>query len=210
MNNPMTKWRYEAIGKNITEVLKEKEFDAHYADNLEEAKKIVLDMIPEGAVIGFGGSVTLNQMGLVETFREGNYQLIDRYNCEDHVQKYHEAMSSEYFVTGTNAITRTGELVNMDCSGNRVAAMIFGPRRVIVVVGANKVVENLDAAIARIKEIAPINSKRNNHTTPCTISGFCEDCKTGKRMCNYLTVIYHGMKNPGRISVVVVGDEVGL
>ncbi|MBQ7063848.1 MAG: lactate utilization protein [Firmicutes bacterium] len=210
MNDPIKKWRFEAIGKSIVKTLNEKAYDAHYVDNLEEARKLVLEMIPEGAVIGLGGSVTLNQMGILDDFRSGKYQLIDRYRCEDHVKAYHEAMDSEYFVTSTNAITRTGELVNMDCSGNRVAAMIFGPRRVIVVTGANKVVKDLNEAIARIKTIAPLNAKRNNHDTPCTHTGFCEDCLTQKRMCNYLTVIYHGMKNPGRISVIVVGDEVGL
>ena len=213
MNDPLKKWRYEPIGKSITETLKEKEFDAHYVDNLEEATQMVLDMVPEGALIGLGGSVTLNQMGVIDTFRHGNYRLIDRYQCSNHeeeVQKYHEALNAEYFLCSTNAITKTGELVNMDCSGNRVAAMIFGPQRVIIVAGANKVVEDLNAAMARIKEVAPLNAKRIRHDTPCTHSGYCEDCKIRKRMCNYLTVIYHGMKNPGRITVIVVGDEVGL
>jgi len=213
MNDPLKKWRYEAIGKSITETLKKKEFDAHYVDNLEEAKKLVLEMVPEGATIGLGGSTTLNQMDILDTFRNGNYRLIDRYHCANHeeeVQKYHEALNAEYFLCSTNAITQNGELVNMDCSGNRVAAMIFGPRRVIIVTGANKVVKDFDAAVARIKEVAPLNSKRIHHDTPCTHSGVCEDCQTRKRMCNYLTVIYHGMKNPGRITVIVVGDEVGL
>ena len=213
MNDPLKKWRYEAIGKRITETLAAKEYDAHYVDNLEEAKKLVLEMVPEGALIGLGGSTTLNQMGIIDTFREGNYCLIDRYNCANHeeeVQKYHEAMNAEYFLCSTNAITEAGELVNMDCSGNRVAAMIFGPQRVIIVTGANKVVKDLNAAMARIKEIAPLNSKRIHHDTPCTHSGVCEDCQTRKRMCNYMTVIYHGRKNPGRITVIVVGDELGM
>ncbi len=210
MNDPLKKWRYEAIGKSITKTLQEKAYDAHYVDNLEEAKKLVLEMIPEGASIGLGGSVTINQMDILDTLRSDKYKLIDRYNCPDPHALYRDALVSDVFLTSTNAITKNGELVNMDCSGNRVAAMIFGPHKVIIIAGANKVVKDFDAAMARIKEIAPLNSKRIHHDTPCTHSGYCEDCQTRKRMCNYLTVIYNGMKEPGRISIIIVGDEVGL
>ncbi len=210
MSNPIKKWRYEAIGKSITKTLNEKGFNAVYVDTVEDARELLLSMVPEGVSIGLGGSVTLNQLDVIDHFRKGNYDLIDRYQCEDHVQKYHEALSADYFLTGTNAITLNGELVNMDCSGNRVAAMIFGPKHVIIVAGANKIVKNIDEAIARIKTIAPLNSKRNGHDTPCTLSGYCEDCRTRKRMCNYLGVIYDGWKEPDRFRMIIIGDEAGL
>ena len=103
-----------------------------------------------------------------------------------------------------------GGLVNIDCSGNRVAGMIFGPKRVIVVAGANKLVDDLDEAVKRLRRIAPLNARRIKHHTPCVETGKCMDCQVQQRLCNYLTVINHGMKFPGRITVVMVGEETGF
>lgn len=211
--NDFKKWQNQCIAKDMVDVLNSKEFDAHYAENLEDAKKIVLDMIPEDVSIGLGGSVTLDKMGLPDIFRQGPYKLIDRYNqpsWEATVQAYRDAQHSDYFITGTNAITRSGELVNIDCSGNRVSAMIFGPSRVIIVVGVNKVVGSLDDAMKRLKLIAPLNCKRIGHQTPCSVTGKCEDCKIQARMCNYTTIIHHGMKFPGRISIILVAEDIGF
>lgn len=208
-----SKNEYQQIAKSMLGILEEKGYDVHYADNVEEAKKIVLDMVPENSIIGLGGSITIGETGLVDSFREGNYQLIDRYNqpTKDAMfEAYREALHSDYFISGTNAITRNGELVNVDCSGNRVAAMIYGPKRVIVVTGANKVVDTLDDAFKRIKEIAPLNCKRFNSTAPCVESGICTDCDDPQRMCNYTTVIHNGRKFEGRISIVLIGEKLGF
>ncbi len=131
-------------------------------------------------------------MGVPDALRAGNWKLIDRYRTaswEEQMSRYREALDADVFVTGTNAITRAGQLVDMDSSGNRVAATIFGPRKVIVVAGANKVVENLDAAFARIREIAPLNCRRLGHKTPCAETGRCSDCMIPERMCNYIGVV---------------------
>lgn len=211
--NDLKKWQMQCIAAEMIEVLNSKEFDAHYAENLEAAKQIVLDMIPQGVTIGLGGSVTLKEMGLPDIFRQGSYKLIDRYNqpnWDAELQAYRDAQHSDYFVCGTNAITRNGELVNVDCSGNRVSAMIFGPGRVIIVAGVNKVVDNLEDAMKRLKKIAPLNCKRLGHKTPCAITGKCEDCRIQARMCNYTTIIHHGMKFPGRISIVLIAEEFGF
>lgn len=211
--NELKKWKYQCVAKEMVEVLNKKQYDAHYAESLEEAKAMVLSMIPEGAVIGLGGSTTVRDMGILDTLRNGKYKLIDRYNAkswEDELKCYREALTSEYFLTGTNCITRNGELVNTDSSGNRVSAMIFGPQKVIVVAGANKVVNNLDEAMIRLKEIAPMNCKRLGHKTPCAVTGKCEDCQIQARMCNYTAIIHHGMKFKDRITIILVADETGF
>jgi L-lactate utilization protein LutB len=152
-------------------------------------------------------------MNILDTLRSEKYKLIDRYqegSSEQHIKFYKEALMSEYFLTGANAITRNGEIVCTDCSGNRIAAMIFGPEKVIVVVGVNKLVEDIDEALKRIKKIAPMNAKRNNHKTPCTVTGKCENCNQPERMCNYTAIIHNGMKVKRRTTVIVIAEEVGF
>ena len=213
MTDKYRKWQDQLIAREMVGILQSKHYEAHYAEDLQEARRIVLDQIPEGASIALGGSETIAAMGLIETFRQGPYRLFDRYQKLPHaeiVEIMRQSLLADFLITGTNAITRQGELVNLDCSGNRVAGMIFGPRKVIVVAGANKVVDTLDDAVRRVKGIAPLNAKRIKHETPCTETGRCQDCQVPKRLCNYLTVIYHGMKFPGRITVVMVGEEAGF
>ena len=197
----------------MVEILNKKHYNAHYAENLQEARKIVLDMIPEGSSIALGGSVTISDMDLIETFRRGNYRLFDRYQplpFPEIVEIMRQSMLADVLVTGTNAITRAGELVNLDSSGNRVAGMIFGPKKVIIIAGANKVVDSLEDAMKRLKRIAPLNAKRIKHQTPCTETGRCMNCQIQERICNYMTVISHGMKFEGRLTVIMVAEEAGL
>lgn len=211
--NQIKKWQYQCIAKEMVDVLNAKHYDAFYAEDLQEARKMVLGMIPKDSSIALGGSVTLGEMDLLNTFRSSDYRLFDRYQdlpWEEIVEIYRQSLLADFLVTGTNAITRNGELVNMDCSGNRVAGMIFGPKRVIVVAGVNKVVNDLDEAMKRIKRIAPLNAKRISHKTPCTQTGKCMDCQIQARICNYLTVINHGMKFDGRITVIMVAEETGF
>ncbi|MBP2644429.1 MAG: hypothetical protein H6Q67_2316 [Firmicutes bacterium] len=207
------KWQFEQMARLLIRVLQNKGFETIYANDLPEAKRKVLELIPENVTIGLGGSVTLEQMNILDTLRNGNYSLIDRYQKatpEEHIQYFKDALAAEYFLTGANAITKNGEIVCTDCSGNRVAAMFFGPNKVIIVVGANKLVENLDEAMGRIKKIAPINARRNHHNTPCTMTGFCERCNQPESMCNYTGIIHNGMRFKGRTTVVVVAEEAGL
>lgn len=211
--NDIEKSQYREIATYMIEVLKYKGFDTYYAKNLQEAKERVLAIIPENVSIGLGGSVTIDKMNILDTLRSNKYRLIDRYQeCshEQHVKFYKDALQADYFLTGANAITKTGEIVCTDCSGNRVAAMIFGPEKVIVVVGVNKLVENLDEALKRIKNIAPINAKRIQHNTPCTITGKCESCNQPESVCNYTGIIHNGMRFEGRTTVIVIADEVGF
>ena len=206
MNDPLKKWRYEAIGKSITKTLQEKAYDAHYVDNLEEAKKLVLEMIPEGASIGLGGSVTINQMDILDTLRSDKYKLIDRYNCPDPHALYRDALVSDVFLTSTNAITKNGELVNMDCSGNRVAAITWGPEHVILVVSLKKVCQDLDAAVKRARSTAaPVNMARFANNTPCQADGTCHNCLSAESICNYVSI--QRMSHPAGRHIVILTDE---
>jgi hypothetical protein len=211
--NGFKKWQYQCLAKETVQTLTNKYYDAYYAEDLQEAKQKVLSLIPEGASIALGGSVTINDMNIIETFRQENYRLYDRYQNLPHVEIVEimrQSLLADYLITGTNAITRQGELVNVDCSGNRVAGMIFGPKKVIVIAGANKVVDTLEDAFKRLKQIAPLNAKRIQHETPCVQTGKCMNCQIQQRLCNYLTVINHGMKFEGRITVIIIAEEVGF
>jgi L-lactate utilization protein LutB len=196
----------------MVEILKSKAYDTYYAEDLDEAKKLVLDMIPHGSSVAVGGSETLGAMGLVDIFRGPEYKFFERYKTPwpETIEVYRQSMLADFLVTGTNAITRNGELVNVDSSGNRAAGIVFGPKRVIIVAGANKVVDNLEDALKRLKKIAPMNALRNNHKTPCIETGRCMDCNVPQRMCNSITIVNHGMKFEGRISIIMVAEEAGF
>lgn len=209
----MKAWKNLCKAKDIVAILNRKHFQATYVENLEEAKKKVLGMLEEGASVAIGGSTTLSEMGLVEILRDGNYKFFDRYQDlpfdPDIVDIHRKSLTADFLLTGTNAITKKGELVNTDCTGNRVAPMIFGPKNVIIVAGVNKIVDCLEDAFQRIREIAPMNSKRIKHETPCTETGFCVDCDCKKRICNFTTIIHNGIKFEGRIKIVIIAEEIG-
>lgn len=207
------KWQYEKNAMIMAEALEKKGYIVYLASDLTEARQKLLELIPEQATVGLGGSITLEEMDVLDSFRSQRYRLIDRYqecSSQQHIQLYKEAMLADYFITSANAVTQNGEIVCTDCSGNRVAAMIFGPDKVIIVVGANKLVANLEEAFVRIKKIAPMNAKRNHHATPCVQSGQCEACNQAESMCNYTGIIHTGMKVKGRITVIVIAEAAGL
>lgn len=196
----------------LVKILKSKHYNAYYCDTIQDAKIKVLDTIPKGSSIALGGSVTLNQMDIIDTFRSDDYKLFDRYKdvpFSETVEIMRHSMLADYLVTSTNAITKNGELVNMDSTGNRAAAMIFGPKKVIVIVGVNKITENLEDAYKRLKEVAILNAKRINHKAPCTINGDCSDCDVKGRICNYISVVNNGRKFEDRFTILVVADSIG-
>lgn len=206
-------WQRERTCHAMVEILGRRGYLPHFAQSAAEARRLALELIPEGALIGLGGSMTIDQLGLLDELRSPRYRLIDRYaakDWEETMSRYREALQAELFLTGVNAITRAGELVFIDCSGNRVAASIFGPRKVLIIAGVNKVVENLDEAFARLRRIAPLNCRRLGHKTPCAESGRCEDCMGSARMCNYTGIIHHGFKETGRIEIILVAEDLGF
>ena len=215
MVNEVKKWFDHKRAERIEPVLLKAGYQVHLVDNLDEAKVKVLELIPEGVSITLGGSSVVDEMGLLEIFRMSKYKLFDRYQklpfIPDRVEIMRQGMLADYLVTGCNAVTMNGELVNRDCTGNRVAGMIFGPKNVIMVMGVNKIVHDLDEAFRRIREIAaPMNAKRlGTHKTPCLETGICNDCDGKDRLCNYTTIIHNGRKFPGRISIILIADQVG-
>ena len=208
------KWAYERRIRDLMKVLEENEFNAVYADNADEARKIVMDMIPEGSTIAVGGSVTLNETGILAEIQKPEYKFIDRYHTksfEEMLDKYREGYYADVMVSSTNAITMTGELVNIDCTGNRTSQIVFGPKKVIIVAGVNKIVDTVEEGLKRAKKIAPMNARRITHKTPCATDDNikCSDCHCQPRVCNVTSILTGCHYFPGRITVVLVAEELG-
>ncbi|MGL5347616.1 MAG: lactate utilization protein [Peptostreptococcaceae bacterium] len=211
--NKFKKMQYQVVAKDMVTILEDSGYTVFYAEDKEEARAKVLELIPEGVSIAVGGSETLSEMDLIDEFRNEKYKFFDRYAklpFSEIVEIYRQSLLADYFVSSTNAITRDGELVNIDSSGNRVASLIFGPKKVIVVAGANKVVENLEEALDRLKKIAPLNARRVKHDVPCVHTGVCSECTTNKSVCNSIGIINSGRKEPGRITIIMVAEELGF
>lgn len=208
------KKRAQAIAAEMVDLLAQKGYMTSYAEDLQEAKQQVLALIPQNATVGVGGSETLKAMDMIETLRNGNYQFLDRYKeglaFSEVEEVYRQALVADVFLSSTNAVTRQGQLVNIDSSGNRVAALSFGPRKVILVIGVNKVVDTLEDAMKRIRTIAPLNAMRVHHKAPCVETGKCMDCQLQQSVCNSVGIINHGRKTPGRFSIIMVADEIGF
>lgn len=195
--------------KTIIENLEKRNMKGYYCANAAEAKELALSMIGENDVVAWGGSVTVDQIGIRSELKN----VIDRDAAapEDFIKVRREALLSDVFLTSTNAITMDGELVNIDGMGNRVAAMCFGPGKVIVIAGVNKIVRDEEAAIARIKtDACPPNCVRLLKKTPCAATGKCGDCRIpGETICSY-TVTTRFSAIPGRINVILVNENLGF
>ena len=208
------KWAYERKIADLIKVLEEREFGAVMAKDKEDAKRIVMDMIPEGSIIAVGGSVTLNETGILDEIRSDKYKFIDRYNTpnfEAMLDKYREGYNADVFVSSTNAVTMGGQLVNIDCTGNRTSQIVFGPKKVIIVAGAIKIVETVEEGIKRAKSIAPMNARRITHKTPCATDDNmqCTDCHCQARVCNVTSIVDGCHYFPGRITIVLVPEKLG-
>lgn len=208
------KWANERRIADLIEVLKERDFDAVMAKDKDDARRIVMDMIPEGSKIAVGGSVTLNETGILDEIRSDKYNFIDRYNTksfEEMLDKYREGYYADVFVSSTNAITMEGQLVNIDCTGNRTSQIVFGPKKVIIVAGVNKIVENIEEGIKRAKSIAPMNARRITHKVPCATDDNikCSECRSNARVCNVTSIVDGCHYFPKRITVVMVPENIG-
>jgi L-lactate utilization protein LutB len=204
---------YDVLGETIVAALRANRFQAEYFSTAELAKQHLLDMIPQGSKVGFGGSVTVKELDLHESLKAKGCIIFDHHLASDPKEKdeiCRQELVSDVFLTGTNAITRDGKLYNVDGKGNRVAAMIYGPRQVIVVAGINKVVKDLAQAEERVKQhAAPINCLRVNAPNPCTKTGYCLDCDSPRRICN-AAVTLHKQPYGNQITVLLIGEELGF
>jgi len=209
-----TSWYHQARMKTVAAGLERRNTEAVQAPDGKTALAKVLEMIPKGATVGLGGSLTVQQIGLLKELRSGRYNLYDQYakgqSPEESMQMRRKGLTADIFITGSNAVTLDGRLVNLDGAGNRVAALTFGPQKVIVVVGRNKIVGDVDQALDRIWNLAaPLNAARLNRKTPCTKTAQCEDCSSAERICNHLLITERQMK-PGRLTVILVDEDLGF
>ena len=207
--------------QDLIDRLAENNIPVFYVKNGKEAFGKVMSMIPEGSVVGLGDSLTLRQIGVIDALETGNYTFLNPWkpgtSVEENIDLKRRALTSDVFVSGTNALTLEGEIVNMDGHGNRVAALLFGPSKVIIVVGINKIVANLTEALERIRNVAaPLNVERHPNFDPmpeCGITGECNDCSSPWRICNKTVIIqrqYDNNRYKPVITLIIVGEELGL
>jgi len=206
--------RYSKIGPRLVKALKSRSFDAFYYDDKAEAIDKVMSLIPKNHVVSWGGSETLVDLGIQEKLAKEGYNLLDRDKAsspEERMEIMKRALTCDTFITGTNAISEDGQLINIDGTGNRVAAMIFGPKQVIVVVGMNKVARTYGEALVRARNVAaPLNLQRfPNMETSCTETGSCGDCLSPDTICAFF-VTTRFCKPAGRIKVILIGTDLGL
>ena len=209
----MEKAYFEKRGQILVKNLRNRHFDAWYCDTKEDALAKVLELIPEGAKIGWGGVLSAQQIGLFDALRAGNYDLLDRDLCEtaqEREQMMKDALFSDVFLTGANGLSLDGQMVNIDGTGNRVGAIIYGPKKVIVIAGMNKVCDTLEEAVKRAREVAaPLNMMRFMKDTPCAATGKCGDCKAEGCICNQIVITRH-CRPVNRIKFILVGEALGF
>ena len=208
-----TKQFYNKRGQILVKNLKARHFDAYYCETKEEALEKALELIPEGASVGWGGAMSCKQIGLMDALKAGNYREMDRSLAktpEEREQMMHDMLRADVFLTGANGLSLDGQMVNIDGNGNRVAAMCFGPKSVVVVAGMNKVEDSLENAIRRARTVAaPMNKQRFPNVTPCEVTGTCADCKAQGCICNRIVITRH-CRPVGRIKFVLVGEDLGF
>jgi L-lactate utilization protein LutB len=187
--------------------------DAFFIESFDEASNKILKMIPDDCTVGVGHSITVQDSGIVRKLIERGNTVFDKtmaMNKEESKQIKKKALTADWYITGTNAISLQGHIVNIDHSGNRVAAMVFGPDNVVIVVGINKIVDSLSEAIHRTRNIAsPMNAKRAGFNPPCVELNKCIDCKSKDRVCNSLVII-EGQEVTGRMKVFIVNEISGF
>jgi len=208
---------YNLLSKT-REALERNQFKVLVASSKKDAIDKVLGLIPLDVKVGVGGSMTIRELGLIEALTHRGNRVVHHWlpdmPVSDWLPFMMEAHNSDVFLCSSNAITEDGKLVNIDSTGNRVASMIFGPKKVIVIAGKNKIVKNVDAGLKRLKKVAgPLNAKRHNLVElPCVSTGLCEDCNSPKRICRVITIMERApnrVKDPN-ITVVLVAEELGF
>jgi L-lactate utilization protein LutB len=217
MDKPIEHYWHRRLA-DLKKALESNNFEVFLAENAADAHRIVLDEVfPKLAAksIAWGGSLTFGATGLYEVLKNNPaLEVIDTYDrtipAEEMLERRRKALLVDLFITGTNAITEAGELINLDMIGNRAGAIVFGPKNVIVLVGRNKIVADLDEAIFRVKNYAaPVNAMRLDKKTPCAETAYCEDCKSPDRICNAWSIVEKSFPK-GRIKVVLINENLGF
>lgn len=217
MDNPIDQYWLKRLNE-VKTVLEGNHFEVFLAANVAEAEKILLEeIIPRSAArtVSWGGSMTFTGSGLYEKVRRlPNLDILDTYqkgmSPEDMVELRRKALLTDLFITGANALTETGKLVNLDMIGNRVAAITFGPRCVVILVGRNKIVPDIEDAMFRVKNYAaPVNAMRLDKKTPCVKTSFCQDCNSPDRICNSWTITEKSFPK-GRVKIILINEDLGF
>lgn len=206
----MTKKRNELWAQTIIKGLESRNMTGYYAATKEEALKKALELIPEGSSVTMGGAMSAHEIGLVEAVKNGNYNFIDRDAMEDKRAAMLAAYDADVFLASVNAMTQDGVLVNIDGNANRVSAIAQGPKKVLFIVGMNKVCDDVDGAMKRARNVAaPINAQRFGLSTPCAKTGSCMNCKSPDTICCQF-LITRFSRHKDRIHVILVNDELGF
>ncbi len=205
--------------KATLEALKKHRFDARFARTAGEANSMILEMIPPHASIGIGDSVTLRQIGILENLNQRGNSVInpfvpeltqDESKRKSFINTCRKTLTADVFMTGANAVTEDGKIFSIDYAGNRVAGMIFGGEKVILVVGRNKIVKNIEEAASRVKNvIVPVHTKNKGRRTPCVVTGECSDCDSPDRFCG-VTVIMERKPAHFDYCVILIDEDLGL
>ena len=203
---------FQAASESIIKNLNQRNMEGYFFENSADCVKAILNMMEDGAVIGWGGSQSVTECGLMDAIHNGNYTLIDRMTAktpDESRELYAKTVMADYYLMSTNAITMDGELINIYGNGNRLACLIHGPKHVILVVGMNKLVSNVEDGYRRVRDIAsPANTRRLNKNTPCFHTGRCGDCLSPDCICNQV-VITRRSGHAGRIKIFFVAEELG-
>jgi hypothetical protein len=206
-------WLWEKRIQETLKALKKNNMEGIYAKDRSRALKEILKRIPRNARVSHGGSYTIRELGLIDILNQGKYRYLRRHMAPSQPQTDESRLkefSTDVYLTSVNAITLEGELLAMDGYGNRVACLFFGPKKVLVVAGRNKIVNTLEEGLNRIRDYAaPIHAKRRGWDLPCTKAGRCVNCKAPGRICNKLGIVQYEQEK-GRMTVILVGEDLGI
>ena len=205
--------RNALLGEKLVKNLKRRNIEAHYCPTAQEAVAKVMELIADGSSVTWGGSMTVRDMGIPQALKDrGTLKVLDRdvvESPEEKQQMYLRAFTADVYLSSANAISEDGVIVNIDGNGNRVAAITWGPKKVIFIIGLNKVAQDVKAAISRARSIAsPINAQRFNISTPCQVDGVCHNCNSPESICSYIHLLRNS-RTAGRHVVVLVGENLG-
>lgn len=203
---------YKKLADTLIKNLKKRNIDAFYCENSQLAVELAMGIMKDGRSVGFGGSITLEETGLLDAVKNSGMTMVgpgETKTLEEMQEMHLKTASSDYFLMSTNAITVDGDLINIDGNGNRVSCLIHGPKQVILLVGMNKVVTDVEEGIRRVQNFsAPVNAALFDKKTPCGVVGHCGNCHSPECMCCQIVVTRHS-RHTGRIKVILIGESLG-
>lgn len=201
--------RNEKLAQKVIKGLESRNMTGYYAANKEEALQKALELIPEGSTVTMGGAMSAFEIGLVDTLMNGNYDFLDRNKMEPR-EALLKGYDADVFLTSANAMTEDGVMVNIDGNANRVSYIANGPKKVVAIVGMNKICDDVDGAMKRARNVAaPTNAQRFDINTPCKKTGACANCKSPDTICCQFLVTRYS-RHAGRIHVILVNDFLGF